>query len=373
VLSGAAITELAALSVLGEGDMLALFAVAGAFVVVGRVISHSIVHAARRRGIAHHRTLIVGAGVVGTGIGTLLSEAHRYGLEPVAYYDPHPLAVEGGDDSGIELIIEGSVADAIARTRADVVIVAFMSVHEGSLVSVIRQCDRMHTEFMCVPRLFELMTDEGVQMDRVGSIPLLRLRRNTHRSGTWGTKRMVDIVASVTALVVLSPVLALTALGVLVFMGRPILFRQRRLGKDQKPFDILKFRTLPAVPGHESDGVWRDADRQPNWFGALLRSTSIDELPQLVNILRGDMSVVGPRPERPVFADRFSDDFPGYVDRHRVPAGLTGLAQVEGLRGDTSIPHRAAFDNAYVESWTLWNDFKIILRTVGTVFRGGGS
>ncbi len=372
VFAAAALTELGARVVLGEGDVIVMFSLAAVLILVGRITSYATVHAVRQQGIAHHRTLVVGAGKVGTEIASHLVEARQYGLEPVAFFDPCPLAVEGRDDTGIDVITNGSVADAIRSTGVDVVIVAFMSIHEGSLVSVIRECGRMRTEIMCVPRLFELMHDEGFQMDRVGSIPLLRLRRSAHRSQAWGAKRLFDIVAAAIALVVLSPVLALAALGVLFFLGRPILFRQMRLGKDNIPFEILKFRTLPAAPGHETDADWRNADRQPNRFGRFLRNTSIDELPQLVNILRGDMSLVGPRPERPLFAHKFSGDFPGYVDRHRVPAGLTGLAQVEGLRGDTSIHRRAAFDNAYVESWTLWNDCKIILRTVSSVLRGRG-
>lgn len=371
ILVAAAAAELVGLG-LGVSQSVQVFAVVAGAIVTGRVASYAVIHQARRRGLARHRTLIVGAGAVGTGLVEQLLDNPQYGLKPVAFYDPHPLLVQSNRSSEIPIIRSGSVADAIAESQAGVVIVAFMSVREASLVSVIRQCDRMRTEILCVPRLFELSSDEGLQMDRIGSIPLLRLRRRAHRTRAWTGKRIFDVGLAAVALILLAPLLVGLAIGVLVTDGRPILFGQERLGKDERPFRMLKFRSLPSAPGGVTDADWNNRDRQPNWYGRLLRTTSLDELPQLLNILRGEMSFVGPRPERPLFAGRFSDQFPGYADRHRVPVGLTGLAQVHGLRGDTSIAHRAAFDNAYVETWSLWNDVKIILRTVGSVLRGEG-
>ncbi|NNF54787.1 MAG: sugar transferase [Acidimicrobiales bacterium] len=372
VLVAGAITELLA-SLLNAGSrFIVSYSIGAAFLLVGRATCYAIIHSARRRGVARHRTLVVGAGAVGSALAAELVDNSSYGLTPVAFFDPHPMSVPGRNESGIKLIRTGNVADAIWSTKATVVIVAFMSVREASLVSVIRQCDRMHTEILCVPRLFELSSDEGAQMDRIGSIPLLRLRRNANRSRAWIYKRAFDIVVASTALLFLGPLLAVLALGVVVFNGRPIFFSQERLSKDSEPFHILKFRSLPNASPDVTDADWNNVARQPNWYGRLLRKSSLDELPQLLNILRGDMSIVGPRPERPAFADQFSNNFPGYADRHRVPAGLTGLAQVEGLRGDTSIAKRAEFDNAYVERWSLWNDMKIILRTVKSVTKGEG-
>ncbi len=372
VLVAGALTELLAMVLNAGSGFVVAYSIASAFLFLGRATCYAIIHSARRRGVARHRTLVVGAGAVGSALAAELVQNPRYGLTPVAFFDPHPMSVPGRNESGIEVIKTGNVADAIWSTKATVVIVAFMSVREASLVSVIRECDRMHTEILCVPRLFELSSDEGSQMDRIGSIPLLRLRRDANRSRAWISKRAFDIVVASMALVFLGPLLAVLALGVVVFNGRPIFFSQERLSKDSAPFRILKFRSLPHAAADVTDADWNNVARQPNWFGRLLRKSSLDELPQLLNILRGDMSIVGPRPERPAFADQFSDSFPGYADRHRVPAGLTGLAQVEGLRGDTSIAKRAEFDNAYVERWSLWNDMKIILRTLKSVTKGEG-
>jgi lipopolysaccharide/colanic/teichoic acid biosynthesis glycosyltransferase len=156
--------------------------------------------------------------------------------------------------------------------------------------------------------------------------------------------------------------------------GPGVLFRQERVGLDGRPFELLKFRSLRPADEEESQTRWSVAsDDRLGPVGRLLRRTSLDELPQLWNVLRGDMTLVGPRPERPHFVAQFSGSTPRYMARHRVPAGLTGWAQVHGLRGDTSIEERARFDNRYIESWSMWSDVKILLRTVASVVRCPGS
>ncbi|CAG6395129.1 exopolysaccharide biosynthesis polyprenyl glycosylphosphotransferase [Streptomyces cocklensis] len=189
-----------------------------------------------------------------------------------------------------------------------------------------------------------------------------------------GGKRLLDAAGAGAALLCLTPVLAACALAVRLADGPGVIFRQERIGLHGRPFTLLKFRTLRPADDHESATRWSVADdRRMSRAGRLLRRTSLDELPQLWNVLRGDMSLVGPRPERPYFVTQFSQTLPGYTDRHRMPAGITGLAQVHGLRGDTSIADRARFDNHYIDSWTLWQDVSILLRTAATLFRCGGS
>jgi len=145
-------------------------------------------------------------------------------------------------------------------------------------------------------------------------------------------------------------------------------FKQERVGRDGKPFTIMKFRSLTPATDLESQVRWNiNTDSRVGPVGKFLRVSSLDELPQLVNVLRGDMSLVGPRPERPFFVEQFARAYGGYADRHRVPAGITGWAQIHGLRGDTSIEERVRFDNYYIENWSLAFDLKIILRTVGSM------
>ena len=248
---------------------------------------------------------------------------------------------------------------------------------DATLVDAVRACDRMDTEIFCVPRFFELH-HRSRDMDELWGISLVRVRRATWRSRSWQVKRAFDVLLSAIALVALSPLLLAVALAVRIENGPGVLFRQVRVGLDGEPFTLLKFRSL-RLPETRDDGaaagpVWSiNGDARLGPVGRIIRKTSIDELPQLINILRGDMTIVGPRPERPEFVEQFTRAIPRYTARHRTPAGLTGWAQVNGLRGDTSIEERARFDNYYIQNWSLWLDVKIVARTVSSVLLRRGS
>jgi lipopolysaccharide/colanic/teichoic acid biosynthesis glycosyltransferase len=200
-----------------------------------------------------------------------------------------------------------------------------------------------------------------------------RLEPPDARRAAWcgrAGKRALDVTVAATALLLATPVLAACAAAVRLADGPGVIFRQERVGQDGHRFTILKFRTLRPADEREAATRWTIAqDRRMSGIGRLLRRTSLDELPQLWNVLRGDMSLVGPRPERPHFVERFSKAYPGYAERHRVPVGLTGLAQISGLRGDTSIEDRTRFDNHYIDTWSLWQDVRIMLRTTAACFR----
>ena len=176
-------------------------------------------------------------------------------------------------------------------------------------------------------------------------------------------KRGIDILGSLIGLILVLPVLVVVAVAVRIEGGPGVIFRQERVGQGGRIFTLYKLRSLKPV-ADEGDVRWNiDNDARLGRVGKFIRRTSLDELPQLVNVLVGDMSLVGPRPERPFFVEQFSHSVPGYAQRHRVPVGLTGLAVVKGLRGDTSIPERAAVDNSYADSWSLLLDLTIIVRT----------
>ncbi|WP_338698114.1 exopolysaccharide biosynthesis polyprenyl glycosylphosphotransferase [Streptomyces sp. Q6] len=187
-------------------------------------------------------------------------------------------------------------------------------------------------------------------------------------------KRALDLVISSLLLVLFSPVLLTCAVWLRLSEGPGVVFRQERIGKDGRPFTLLKFRTHRPADPMESATRWSVAnEHQMPWFCSFLRRTSLDELLQLWNVFRGDMSLVGPRPERPYFVVKFSELHPGYSERHRMPTGITGLAQINGLRGDTSIEDRCRFDNAYIDGWSLWRDISILMRTATEFFRPTGS
>jgi len=358
----------------GAAGQAQLLLSAGLFVVAVlllRSLGYCVVRSFRARGLVGHPTLILGAGRVGAQIAALLCAHPEYGLKPVGFLDRDPLLAEaerpipvlGGDDALAETIVEFGVRD---------VVVAFGSLPESAMVEVIRTCDRLECEIFFVPRLFELHSTSR-EMDHVWGLPLVRLRRAAFRSPSWHLKRALDVALSGAALTVLAPVLGAVALAVRLEGGPRIIFRQTRVGLDNRPFEVLKFRSLRPVDDAESQTLWNvKHDDRLGPVGKFIRSTSLDELPQLWNILRGDMSLVGPRPERPHFVDTFASTLPRYVARHRVPAGLTGWAQVHGLRGDTSIEERARFDNYYIENWSLWLDLRILAMTVSSVLRRAG-
>jgi exopolysaccharide biosynthesis polyprenyl glycosylphosphotransferase len=374
-LSAAAIVVAAELLLSGgdgePGLLLAGLLVAG-FLVALRAVGYAVVRTARARGLVSHRTLVLGAGHVGAQIATTLQQHPEYGLRVLGFLDSRPLLtgdqlpapVLGGNEELAATIVEHGVED---------VVVAFGGLKEDQLVEVLRTCDRLECEIFFVPRLFELHA-VNQDMDHIWGLPLIRHRRAVFRSASWKVKRLLDIVLSALALLLLVPLLAVLALAVRLEGGPGILFRQTRVGMDGRPFELLKLRSLRPVDDAESEVRWSIADdARLGPVGRFLRASSLDELPQLWNILRGDMSLVGPRPERPHFVQDFSSSLPRYIARHRVPAGLTGWAQVHGLRGDTSITERARFDNYYIENWSLALDLRILLMTMTSVLSRRGS
>jgi exopolysaccharide biosynthesis polyprenyl glycosylphosphotransferase len=336
-----------------------------------RALAYNFVRVVRGQRRVAHRTLILGAGHVGEQLARTLLKHSEYGLQPIGFVDNHPLI----DPETCAVPLLGGtedLADVLVREDARNVVVAFGSVRESQMVDIIRTCDRLRCEIFLVPRLFELhqVSDD---MDTVWGLPLVRLRRATYRSNGWRVKRIFDVLFAAGSLLILSPLMIAAAIAVRLEGGPGILFRQERVGADGKRFDVLKFRSLKPANDEESATNWNiKHDDRLGPVGRFLRKSSIDELPQLINILRGEMSLVGPRPERPHFVAQFRQTYPRYVARHRVPSGLTGWAAVHGLRGDTSIADRAMFDNYYIENWSLWLDVKILIRTVGSVVRGQG-
>ncbi|MFI2838571.1 sugar transferase [Mycolicibacterium sp. PDY-3] len=337
-----------------------------ALVIAGRLVTSRLVAFARKHGIAKHHTVLIGGGATATELARTLTEHREYGLVPVGFVDDAP----GVAPAHQVLPKLGRLADldmALITTGADTILVADGEFDERSLIDVVRTEVGLTAELLIVPRLHHFHTLTG-RADHIGSIPIMRIRNPNLRGPARIIKRVFDVVSSGAALVLLSPILAAAALAVRLEGGPGVIFRQVRVGRDGRPFELLKFRSMKPATESESQTHWNvAADNRVGPVGKLLRKTSIDELPQLWNIFRGDMTVVGPRPERPHFVEQFSTQFDRYAHRHRVQVGLTGFAQVSGLKGDTSIADRCRYDNFYIENWSLWLDIKIIVRTFRAV------
>ncbi|WP_218822444.1 sugar transferase [Geodermatophilus pulveris] len=339
-------------------------ALAAALLVAGRLVTTSMVVWSRRAGLTRHLTVLVGGGPLAAELAAKVSEHRRYGLAVVGFVDdgPEPIA---------EAIVPrlGRLRDldrVVRETGADVLLLADGDYSEMDAHEAVRTENCIPCDLLVVPRMHHFHTQTG-RADHIGSIPVMRIKTPNLNGPGRALKRSFDVTVAGAALLVMAPAMALIALAVRR-EGPGVIFRQPRVGRDGELFDVLKFRSLRPVDERESATNWSiAADDRVTPVGRLLRRTSLDEVPQLWNILRGDMTLVGPRPERPHFVEQFSAQYERYAHRHRVQSGLTGLAQVNGLRGDTSIADRARYDNYYIENWSLWLDVKIILRTVSEV------
>ncbi|MEW2381351.1 sugar transferase [Micromonospora sp. NPDC047707] len=344
-------------------------ALSAGLVIVGRTASRSLTKLVRKRRWVEHNAIIIGSGPVGLELARLLRRYPQYGLRFVGCVDALSRQGTGA------LPLSGTLDDLehlVRLLKCEVLVIADPDCPESPLMETLLRPRSSRCDLWAVPRLWGSRSHGGYP-DHIGAIPIVKIGDISLSGPRWAIKRASDVLFAAVALLALSPVLLLCAIATFIDGGPGIFFHQERIGRYGKPFKVIKFRSMRPVDERESQTNWSIAhDQRVGPIGRFMRRTSLDELPQLWNILRGDMSVVGPRPERPFFVEKFSAEYPTYAARHRVPVGLTGLAQVSGLRGDTPISDRARFDNYYIENWSLWLDIKVVLRTVAEVFRGGG-
>lgn len=346
-------------------------AIVGLVLLLGRAVSYAIVNQVRAASHLQSRVVIVGAGEVGRQLGEAIATNPKLGLELTGYVDDDSRIPE----AALPAPVLGSLQNLPGILRVaepQHVFIAFPNVKSQDVVDRVRSVDRMAVEISVVPRFFEMLSNSRSR-DEIDRIPLERLNRAVYRSVRWPLKRAMDMVIAGSLLLLLSPLIAVLALALRIQSGPGVIFRQRRVGVDGVQFDMLKLRSLRPVDDDESATKWNIRhDNRLTPLGKFIRKTSLDELPQLWNIVRGDMSLVGPRPERQHFVDNFAVAYRGYDQRHRVPSGLTGWAQIHGLRGDTSIEERARYDNYYIENWSLWLDMRILLKTATSLMNGSG-
>ncbi|MFJ3665257.1 exopolysaccharide biosynthesis polyprenyl glycosylphosphotransferase [Streptomyces sp. NPDC090106] len=308
--------------------------------------------------------LVIGPASTAQRVAAGVLRHPRCGVRPVGVVTEEPDGSEG-----LPVLTRGEeVERAIVQNGVRDILVVHPSVRseQGPLL-------RALAESGCAVWEVDADSPSYASRDLLAGFACRRLDLGTRRRGSFG-KRMLDVGVAGTLLLLVSPLLLLCAVVLRLADGRGVVFRQERIGKDGRPFTLLKFRTHRPVDEHEAATRWSVANeyRMP-WFCRFLRRSSLDELLQLWNVVRGDMSLVGPRPERPYFVSKFSQTYPGYAARHRMQTGITGLAQIHGLRGDTSIEDRARFDNAYIDNWSLWQDVCILARTAATLVRPTGS
>ena len=330
-------------------------------VTAGRSLLVLVRNWLRRRGLWSDRLLIVGTGDVGRMILQKVRQMPRLGYEVVGFID--------GDDPPVEEImgvpVLGGIDDIpelIKEHEIEEVIIGRPELAHQEVLAIISRCERGQVGIKIFPDLFQIIATE-LSIGDLGGLPLLTVRDVALRGWKLTLKRTVDLLGSAVGLVILSPILMLVAVIIKLDSPGPVFYAQERMGLDAKPFWCLKFRSMRTDAEKDGPGWTVESDPRVTRLGRLIRRLSIDEFPQLINVFVGDMSLVGPRPERPVYVDQFRRSIPRYMDRHREKAGMTGWAQVNGLRGDTSIAERTKYDLWYIENWSLWLDFKIILRT----------
>jgi exopolysaccharide biosynthesis polyprenyl glycosylphosphotransferase len=355
--------------VTGSGqDVLRIFVFTVVYVGMGRLALHRALLEARRSGEYMRPTLIVGAGRVGRLVARRLQERPELGLRPIGFLDKDPLAPLA--DGGSALPVLGASWDlerVVEAHSVEHVLIAFSTAPDDVVLRLVRRCDDLGVKVAYVPRFFEKMT-RRLNIDHLGGLPIISSTAPNPKGFRFAIKYSLDRLLAALLLLVSAPLLALAALAVRLNMGSPVFFRQRRVGLDGREFDIVKVRSMtqPANPVEEPT-LTR--------LGAFLRCTSIDELPQLLNVLRGDMSLVGPRPERPELAGAFARQIYRYGERHRAKSGITGWAQVHGLgRGperfsERSLAERVEWDNYYIENWSLLLDLKILGLTARALVR----
>ncbi|MGC1508136.1 undecaprenyl-phosphate glucose phosphotransferase [Ketobacter sp.] len=337
------------------------------FLVLSRVVQRYFVDWLRSNGFNQRHIVIVGEGELGQQVYRRISDLNALGFQVNGYFQ-----FGRPDDfskrlSGVESGIASDFFKYIHRNSVDQVWIAmpFNRINQIRRVLVGLQHSTIDVRLVSDTLGYQLLNQ---QVTEIAGLPVVDLAVSPMNGFNRFLKALEDKVLALSILLLISPLMILIAIAVKVTSPGPILFRQVRISWNGKPFNMYKFRSMPVGVEQASGAVWaKKGENRATTVGTFLRRTSLDELPQFWNVLMGDMSIVGPRPERPVFVERFKAEIPGYMQKHKVKAGITGWAQVNGWRGDTDLGKRIEYDLFYIKNWSLWLDLKIIWLTL---FRG---
>ncbi|MCL6106483.1 MAG: undecaprenyl-phosphate glucose phosphotransferase [Actinobacteria bacterium] len=329
-----------------------------------RFVIYQLHNLGRRHGWYVKNTLVLGAGKVGLTCANKLLKNPALGLRFVGFLDEMPS--QQAQQMGSFHVFDdySKLEELIRKFHIQHMVVAFSRDKHDQIVDLIERCRPYGVEFTMVPRLYEIFSDR-VGVEHIRGLPVIGLKRGSITGLQALAKRTMDIIISLLTLMALSPLILLTILAIKIDSPGPVLYRQVRLGKKGRPFSILKFRSMRRDAEKKGGAGWTiPGDIRRTRVGRVIRPLGIDELPQLINVIKGEMSLVGPRPERPEHVETFIKSIPSYDARHRVRPGLTGWAQINGLRGDTDISERVEHDLYYIENWNPWLDIKIMLKTL---------
>jgi exopolysaccharide biosynthesis polyprenyl glycosylphosphotransferase len=329
-------------------------------VLLLRGLQARIQRSLQARGVGRTRVVVVGAGEPAATVLQRLTQMSRLGYDVIGFipYD--------GQRPWYDVRMLGTLDDLASmahKETIDEVIIALPNAGSEDMLNIISKCDRSTINIKVLPDQFQIMAGQ-MSIGELSGLPLLNMRDVALRGWKVSLKRAVDFLGSAIGLVLLSPLMFLVALLVKMDSRGPALYSQERMGLDGKRFHVIKFRTMKIDAEQSGPGWTTKDDPRKTRLGGLLRRTNLDELPQLINVFLGEMSLVGPRPERPMYVEEFRKSIPRYMERHREKAGMTGWAQVNGLRGDSSIEERTQYDLWYIENWSVWLDIKIILMTI---------
>lgn len=329
-------------------------------IVFGRVLHKLVRSWLQDRGIGKDRLLLVGTGEMAQVILQRILWSPELGYDIIGIIN----GTEEKSFLGVPVLgVPEDLPHLIEQHAIDEVIIAIPEKGHRETVRVLDYCERGRVSIKIFPDVFQFVTNKA-SIDALGGLPLLSVRDYAMRGYLLIFKRLVDLIGAGLGLVVFSPLMLLVAVAIKLESPGPAFFVQERMGLDGKPFMMLKFRSMRKDAERDGPGWTKDNDPRQTKLGTLLRRIEIDELPNLINVLIGEMSLVGPRPEQAHYVAQFRESVPRYMDRHREKGGMTGWAQVNGLRGDTSIAERTKYDLWYSENWSIWLDLKIVIRTV---------
>jgi Undecaprenyl-phosphate glucose phosphotransferase len=337
-------------------------------IAMGRLLNDWLRRRLIRRGWGRRSVLIVGVGDVARMILQKVQWSPDLGYDAVGVITMQDQAIE--DLVGVPVV--GTATDLsriIEERRVDEVIIALPEdTAHRDILWLISQCERGRVTIRVYPDLFQIMAG-AVSISEMGGLPLLTVRDIAQTGWRQTAKRAMDVAGATVGLVLISPLMMLIAALIKLESPGPVFYVQERMSLDARPFPIIKFRSMRTDAEDQGPGWTTEDDPRRTKIGAFLRKTNLDELPQFINVLLGDMSLVGPRPERPVYVEQFRRSIPRYMERHREKGGITGWAQVNGYRGDTSISERTKYDLWYIENWSLLLDVKILIRSTLQLFR----